>query len=78
MEPKSPTGIDYLPTTRRVNKMKRRAYARLAPKPLGDGKLIASLLGGIIIGVAVGHVFKTQINQIWGDIPFLKKYPAND
>lgn len=50
----------------------------MTPKPLGDGKLIASLLGGIIIGVAVGHVFKTQVNKIWSETPFLKKYPAND
>jgi hypothetical protein len=48
------------------------------PRPLGDGKLIASLVLGVVTGVVIGHVFKKHINAIWAKTPYLKKYPGND
>lgn len=44
--------------------------------PMGDGKLVISLLLGAAGGIIIAHVFKTQINTIWSDIPYLNKIKA--
>lgn len=45
----------------------------------GSGnKMIFTFLVGVIGGVVVSHVFKSKVNHIWSEIPYLNKIPAND
>jgi hypothetical protein len=45
---------------------------------MGDGKLVISLLLGAVGGIVIAHVFKTQINTLWSDIPYLNKIKASN
>jgi hypothetical protein len=45
---------------------------------MGDNQLVFSLVLGAIGGIAVSHIFKTQVNAIWNDIPYLKNIKGND
>jgi hypothetical protein len=48
------------------------------PRPLGDGKLLLTVVLGLAGGIVIGHVFKRYVNKIFTDIPALSKFKAND
>jgi hypothetical protein len=47
-------------------------------KSMGDNQLVFSLVLGAIGGIAVSHIFKTQVNTLWNDIPYLKNIKGGD
>ena len=36
---------------------------------------LGSLILGIVGGVAISHVFHSQVNSVWGAIPIVNKLP---
>lgn len=53
-------------------------YRRSRKGPLSDNMLTLSLIGGVIGGIAIAHIFRSQVNAIWSDIPYLNKIPASN
>jgi hypothetical protein len=47
-------------------------------KSLGDSQLVFSLALGAAGGILIAHLFKTQINTLWSDIPYINKIKANN